>query len=388
VVHGTIDLASSYEVLSVFDAGEPSRCYDWSWQQAVRITSALVAASRVGVAPSPGYSGQASGSIGELMSRLSDAQLVAIEDAGPYVLTSGLRDTQEWAHRDVVELQDELRRLKRDSNFEPWLDWNVRGVWSEHTQRLGGLFDPALLTEVAGVLGISGREARRLLHESRNLRAIQRYTTQDRDTEGFAALCDAFVASALIRGRFHDRVAHLAGHQILHHPLRYGVLPLGTDQGGSTFVASEAEFIFANIIIAGTLEQPEHDRIGWWVRTVANARRHWAHLELARSVEDEPFSSRGQAEKRAFAAAETLEIGVSRKLDHALEWSFKLLPVGLSLLLMPWETIPLELIAIKAGDRAISRISRPIAAHVTKRTARLQDLAQSGPGRLEAPSSN
>lgn len=388
MAHGTIDLASSYEVLSVFNAGEPSRCYDWSWEQAVRITSALVGASGVGVAPSPGYAGQASGSIGELMSRLSNAQLVAMEHPGPHVLTSGLRETQEWAHYDLVELQEELHRLKRDPNFQPWLDWNVRGVWSEHTQRLGGLFDPALLPEVALVLGISGREARRLLRESRNLRAIQRYTTRDRDTEIFAALCDAFVASALIRGWFHDRVADLAGHQILHHPIRSGVLPLKTSHEGQTFVTSEAELIFANIILADTLEKPEHDRIGRWVCTVANARRHWAQLELVRSVDDEPFSSRRQAEKRAFAAAERLEIGVSRKLDHALEWSFKLLPVGLSLILVPWQTVPLELIAIRAGDRAVGGISRSIAAHVTKRTARLQDLAQSGPGRLETPPSN
>jgi hypothetical protein len=238
---------------------------------------------------------------------------------------------------------------------------------------------------VALVLGISEREARRLLQESRDLRAIQRYAAGGRNTESFAALCDAFVASALIRGRFHDRVAHLAGHQILHHPIRSGVLPLGTSEGGETFLASEAEFIFANIIVAGTLEQAERERIGWWASTVASARRHWTQLELARSVEDEPFSSRRQAERRAFAAAEKLEIGVSRKLDHALEWSFKLLPVGLSLILVPWETIPLELIAITAGDRAIGGFSRSIAAHVTKRTARLQDLAQAGPGRLETP---
>jgi hypothetical protein len=149
VAPGTIDLASSYELLSVFDAGEPSDCYEWSWQQAVRITSTLVGTSRVGVAPSPGQAGQASGSIGELMSRLSEARLVAMEEPGPLVLTSGLRDTHQWAQRDYGELQSELRRLKCDPSFQPWLEWNVRGVWSEHAQRLGGLFDPALLSEVA-----------------------------------------------------------------------------------------------------------------------------------------------------------------------------------------------------------------------------------------------
>jgi hypothetical protein len=380
---GTIDLASSYEVLSVLSSERPTDCYDWAWQQAVRVTTTLVSNSGIGIAPSPGPVNRASGSLGELMYQLSAAELVALETPGSHIADLGLRETRAWVRAGPPEIRGALRDVKADPNYLPWLDWNLRGVWQEHSRRLGGLFDPTLLPEVALVLDVSERDAARLLAESSESHTIERYVAGGRDGDTFQALCDAWIVATLIRGWYHDRVAQLADRQICHHPVRSGVFPLAANLDGPTYLASEAELVFANIIIADTFERPEGERIGRWVDSVAKARVRWSELDVARTFEEEPFTSQREAEKRAFAAAERLEIGVSRNLDRFLVWSMKLFPLGLGFLIQSWEAIGVDLAAIVAGDKVIANTGRSVAARATGRTARLQKLADAGPGRIE-----
>jgi hypothetical protein len=205
-------------------------------------------------------------------------------------------------------------------------------------------------------------------------------------TDEFSDVRNAWVVSALIRGWFHDYMARLTDHQIWHHPVRGGVLPRSSGPPSCVFRMSEAELIYANIIVASALDQNPAERGRWWVDAVSKSRRRWKQLDVARTLSEEPFSAPAEAERRAILAAERLEIGVSRHLDRALEWSMKLAPVALSLALTSWQTLPVDAVTILAGDRATKYASRAFASRATGRQARLGDLARAGPGRLEAAS--
>lgn len=126
---------------------------------------------------------------------------------------------------------------------------------------------------------------------------------------------DAYVVSALIRGRYHDYVARKSGQQIMHHPLRRGVLP--TARGShQEFPVANTERYFASIVLAAAFSQRRKLRVASWTDSVLSARRAMDAEEL----DLRPKEEENVALETAVRVAKQLDIRAhSSVLDRALE---------------------------------------------------------------------
>jgi len=76
--------------------------------------------------------------------------------------------------RLVKDRADEIRNLyllllhEDGRNFQPWLQFGISHAWIEHSQRLGGLFNPSLIPEIALVLRRSEYDLHLALRDSQS----------------------------------------------------------------------------------------------------------------------------------------------------------------------------------------------------------------------------
>jgi len=140
-------------------------------------------------------------------------------------------------------------------------------------------------------------------------------------SETFGLLAKAYVASALIRGTYHELVVG-RGAQLIRHPMRARLENRGTD-----FVANKMQAYFASALMASALtEHSARSRIKAWVRSVIQARKAVRKGELGLKYVtqgDFPISD-DDALQRAVDDAIQLNVGSSvarfyRVLDAALQ---------------------------------------------------------------------
>jgi hypothetical protein len=260
------------------------------------------------------------------------------------------------------------------------VDWFITHGWVEHSQRLNGLFDAEFTPCISAVLDIDQKELAQISEIGRDIKAVGRYALHQPDEDAFRLLKEAFVVSALIRGRYHESVARRSDWQIIHHPIRQPVLPSAMGKPAVEFPVNTLQYL-SNIILASAFAEKGHDaRLACWTENVRKARSP----ALAGEID---LQAKGTDQVALdLAVRDAKRIGI-RTHPSQIEQAFDAgaaLGVGVltSFYLVGWQSF-----AVAGGTYLASR-SKDIGARVMSglysRKSRLRDLAELEPGRVEA----
>jgi hypothetical protein len=360
-----------------------------SWDAALRVTAATVSMPNLRLAPAPSVEDAASGTY-DLLGR-GLAGILGRSDADANAASVALRETKRWATSEPARecIRGELKLYHGESIFhERWLDEHIRHEWLEHAARLGGLFDHAFLPELACLLDVQESELLKVLKLTQDHSLLNNYIRKRPQDEAFAIMVNAFIASTLLRGRYHDHEANERQAQIMHHDIRQRVLPQLESEERKTVAPNNTERYFANILLAGAFEESKPEsRILLWLENVRNAR-----IAVLSGYNLSSASSDSVALDKAVDAARKHDIRThSKTLEMVLQVSASFGLGALARAATPQFAVPELDLAIRGGVMLFTSFatykSRPgqrISRATMNRPSRLKKLATMGPGRVHS----
>ncbi|MFA7763386.1 hypothetical protein [Streptomyces sp. NRRL S-448] len=261
------------------DRKHPEGWSDWDKSTALSATIALIGHKEFRVAPGVGVAGSASGSYEQLTRALGDMGVIDHRAPGRRSKNDALTAASVWATRHDAELRDLLSHSLQDQdNFVPWLEWSVGNAWEEHSARMNGLFDEALLPLLSSILNQTDGHMQALLRDSRDLTLLSRYARLAKDGNlpqvgAYPDLRDAFMISAYIRGRYHQIISR---DHLMQHPIR-GELPgVQVSATGASFSVTPESMLASVILNSALLERRVENRISSWANNLERARK--AHI--------------------------------------------------------------------------------------------------------------
>lgn len=375
-----IDSASIYEIIGLLRCKQPDETYGWAWRSAIEATSTLIHSHHVIMSPAPHVHGAASGPYGYLMQEISD--LIELEKPDPQKAIKAISNTKKWARKNPEEVLNAYETIKTDkNNFSNWLQGGISFSWTEHSNRLGGLFDFQFIPEISRILDVPTDELEKVWNLSKNKKVLEDCSKNITDENNFSIMKDAYVVSALLRGRYHDYLARDSSLQIIHHPIRLPILPSSKGKTRIEFPVSNVESYLSHIILASTFaEKSLNNKIKCWEENMRRVRKE----ALRGSIDLRQKDYDDVAYELALKAAEQSNIRIHSKLfTDALDATVALgVGVFTSFFLVGWSSFIVGGIAYAASKK--TEIGENAARLLGGRQNRLRDLANFEPGRIES----
>lgn len=380
MTRGIIDTATVSQVVQCLDRGMAGQ-YPWSLGTVLDLTALLIREGHMGLAPGLTPPKRAVQDNQDLLIHLMLANALVGSLAQPDTakVQSAITLSKIWIGRNetIAAVRGEVDRLLADKkNFQEWIDWAAPQAWLAHTRRLGGLFDDTYITYVARILNISEREALELHGRSRDSEEVCRLVAVRGDD--FKQMTRAYVASTILRGRYHEELARLLHYQLVRHPLRGMVSKARTGPVVAEIDVSPAAWCLACFVLYGAVRQRGLEgRLRCWVDNIRKVRALLSAggLQLAEGTGHAAVSS-------AYLLARSAGVQiVDSRLDDFLEIVASLgIGALASIYLSPWIGVP-AVVATRLGLRKAGlpgRIRNAVAFHI--RETMLKDLAA---GRIE-----
>ena len=371
VTQAVVDSASVTEIVEVYSYSRPDAVHRWAWQSALEVTACLLTMRHVAIMPAPGPSGQAVGPHADLAQGLA---FVERPGAPSELAAIAAAHVRRWSRRSAADIRNAFQTIRSETHsYEAWLKWCIGMMWPDHAQRLGGLFDRLFLHELALILGLEQEFLQEVWSQSGNAKTVAHWAADFPDTADFRAARDAYVVSALIRGRYHDYIASKHRQQIIHAPFRDRPEILGrlSSKPGIEFKVANTEWYLANIVVANAFGIVGlRRRIRRWLQTVQKLRL----VNLSEDPLDlRPRASEDGSLTAAVRAARRVGVRTRGNLvDEALQASFD---TGSGILtswcLQGWAGL--------AASMATSLITRRLPAFTERH---FHTLALAGPGRI------
>jgi len=369
---------------------------EWEARSIVEVTEALLLHHLLRIAPGPSPS-----RLGRL--EAPHSTLYACYDQACGQLGRIVEDTprnarlqklakgvfRNWLTNNVEDARVAIRETKREGGYPHWEQWAIEHAWVDHSYRLNGLFNAEMTDELALVLKVQPTDLRALWTKTTDLQQVENWS-QGRNLDGdFELARDAFVAAAILRGRFHEFIASQSHWQLMPHPIRRHILvPLSE---GTGYIVPEAIECLARIVAYSAMEErkPE-DRIRCWTENTLKSQD--AYWQKAIPEVDNAELRQGKARDLAIKTARKLEIRVyPRLLENQLEWATRLGTISATTLvgwiLLPWGPLAGGVAGGVAGlgvwilERR-KPLGRRAAQALKLTTGHLRELATSEPGRI------
>ncbi len=377
---GFIDSASLHQVVAAFDNQRFDDCHPWAWRTLVETTSVLITDKELRVAPSPVPAGTAKAGLGRIMDGL--AGIVGVVEVDSGVASDAQAATRRWARRTPRLAAAYADLWLEEASFPDWLEWSIREAWVEHASRLGGLFEYSYLNAIGSIVAEDPNELEELWYVSSDARRVAAIAKERPESELRTRLSRAYVASTLIRGRYHDTVASKSGLHIVHHPLREGIFDRSPSARRQDVHLSAPTIYLAHIVVAAAFAQRRGDREGSWLDSLRELRR--ANDRERLDLRDKLAES--AAIDAAVAAAREANIRVHRVLwDQILEYSIVVAGTFAGLFVEPWTAASIALgseAGVAVAKHYVGDPARRVIESATRRPARLEALAQAEPGRV------
>ena len=398
MAYGFIDSASIMGAVGALTTHNTPQDWDiWTGQSITEVTIALVLHDGLKIAPGPSKPAQlrAGVEVSKLYQGYDQAcKLLADvlkETPVQEVPSLGIRKSAENAFRDWVQKNVEharcaIKETRQESGCPHWEEWARENAWVDHSRQLNGLFDAEMIDELALVLEVESTDLRSLWKKTTDLRQVRSWSQGKNLDSDFDLARDAFLAAAILRGLYHDYIAHQMKWDHMHHPIRQHILVPSTQ--GTEYEVTEVANYLVNIITNSAMEErkPE-DRVACWVENLRTVRLKYHQGEIGQIIE--PQYEGEKAEKIAFDIAKKSDLRLyPRSLEKQLEWSTiggtTVLTAALgSLILFPWGTVVGGLVSLGLGAAGMRKPLGKGAARKLKLTrGHLRELAISEPGRI------
>jgi hypothetical protein len=376
---GFIDSGTLFEMVPLFRRSSPSEVYPWSWHSAIAVTSMFMGARSFGLAPSPSDRHAVAGPWGHLIERLDG--WIGTPLLPPEVHHASLIDAKRFASRYPERFAAALKVLDKDKSYSPWLDEEMQFGWHEYWRRSGGMFNRELIPQLSRILQASGfidataENLSELHSRNRAPEVIRQYSTGTGNRNDYRLTVSAYVASALIRARYHDSVARLLGRQVLHHALRE---PLFTwTNRAEIYGASNAETYLAAIVVTSAFATRKlEDRIDWWVSNLQ---------KVSQKVRLPEQTTEAAAIDVAISAAKGFGLETRpRLITSAVDGTLATIAAGAAVFMFrSWEaSITAAHLAHEAAKHA--GVGRRVRQWMGGFRGHLRKLASAGPGRIRS----
>jgi len=370
---GFVDSASIHGALAALSLHGSENVSEWD-RQCLLDTTYLLLFWKIGIVPGPPgeYKG-ASGPFEHLISKLP-----ALEAAG-FRREPALSATKAWLTKEPGELRDAWKHLHAAPEFAAWATVGRELFWLHHVRMNASLFNPEFIPHISRLLGYELRELKRIERMSQDEHNVRRWVKTNLKGEDARIAWDAYVATALIRGRFHEYVAgrnnlHLSGHPLrrfVQRPLTPGrLLP----------VFNSEEYFVKAIIGSAMLETTSDRRAKAWVDNLVKAR---ASIER-RAISLPRVAVDADAERLAAEAARACGISASySRVRRELEVATALGLTGLlTISVSPWAG-PLGPITTAAYRQYRgASVGEDLARFLLDTKRRFRQLAGTVPGRI------
>ena len=274
-----VDSASVWQVFASLHLPKNEQ-YAWSGEALGRLTLLLLRQRGRGIYMAPGLGQSGVGKITEFdkfTDTLNDHMLVRRfterdQARRPHVMTV----TKTWAALHIRDMNQRLDKQLDDqhSNLHRWLVWSVENAWHWHSERYNGLLDLQWAPYLREILNMGDtRDVEELHRQSRDPKELTRVIQQQ--GKDFAHLAKAYIASAIIRGRFHRADLNGSSQKLYAHPLRNQALrKLDTNEQVLVPRATNTERYLVGIILYGSLKQRrEKNRVPVWVHNICQAQK-------------------------------------------------------------------------------------------------------------------
>lgn len=270
---GFIDTASVSGVAGAFTYDHWNDWPEWTLQAAVEVTSALCNDYTLQVAPGPGLYYGAYGLTERIMLPLAKGGLVFNGKISTSKHKEAEEESRSWARDNSSKVQRLFEdELFPDANLQAWLDRAISHFWVDHSRMLGGLFNPEFITELAPILSCTPKDLNRIWQLSCDLRRVTDWVKTRPNSEDFKIARNAYVLSALLRGRYHDHIAEQSKRKIMHHPFRRNAF-LPRREEVAQYSPTNTEVYLTSILLTSALSEKKTDnRIVLWAENLIKAR--------------------------------------------------------------------------------------------------------------------
>jgi hypothetical protein len=282
--YGLIDSASIMSAVGALASySDGAEWEEWTKRSIVDVTRELVLHRFMQIAPGPSRA-QLSAPYSELYKCYDIAcdQLGNIEDTDVRKHTTteihrtALDTYKTWVLANIENAKDAIAQTKQEPGYQQWVQWAVENAFVDHSNRLNGLFNLEMLEELSLILGITKDDLRTLWEKSKNREQLKLWSRGKCLDTDFEAARDAYIASAILRGRYHDELANRMDWWRMHHPIRYNILPPIPE--ANAYCASQALDCLVMIIITAAMEERKsRDKIGCWVENTICSKDAFLH---------------------------------------------------------------------------------------------------------------
>lgn len=179
---------------------------------------------------------------------------------------------KRWAATHIKPIQEALEGLKEDSNcLSRWFKWSAPKAWLWHGQTLDGLFELDFKPYLSQILQLDEKDITELHRASLSTTEVQQMIK--RRGTSFNLMGRAYIASAIIRSRYHMAVCKRKGQQHVKHPFR-NVVSTTNQKQTNVFQVSKTITKLSEIIIDGARNQRGiKNRLACWLDNLKRARK-------------------------------------------------------------------------------------------------------------------
>ena len=221
-----IDSSSLHSLISALVRKEKRGWTQWERVAVAEVTLGLLYRSDVGIPPPPKGSGRRYGPT--LLDYVFEILREYVTDAQPAARNKAeaIDSAKSWAKSHPRMLLKSYARFKEDPSSEVFTRWEISRDWLYHLGRLGSLIDEPTFDEVADVLKFSPQEQKSIRRQSKERRLVQLWSENCREKGEFPPqeIIDAYLLSALLRGRYYHDLAIKCGGNYVWHSFRNYVL--------------------------------------------------------------------------------------------------------------------------------------------------------------------
>jgi len=392
VSYGFIDSAYIMNAISALTCHKNYEEWsEWEWKSITEVTEALVFNHHLRIAPGPSPSKlEAAQSELYVCYDLACKQLGRIiEDIYPIdvkIQELAKKVFNEWLLKNVEDARGAITETKQEKSYPHWEQLAIEHAWVDHSYRLKGLFNAEMIDELAFILEAPPNDLRSLWKKTTDLQQVKNWSQGRNLDSDFELAKDAYIASAILRGRFHDFVASRMQWQIMHHPIRRHIL-VSLSQGVGYRIPETGEYLAQIIANSAMEEQKPKDRILCWTENIRTVQEAYCQDIIPEILNEE--LKQEKARDLAIKTAKKLQI---RVYPHSLENQLELavmsgITLGTSLLglwiVFPWGALAGGVIGVGAWISGMSKPwGRRTAQAMKLTTGHLRELVTSKPGRI------
>ncbi len=174
-----------------------------------------------------------------------------------------------------------LAKTENESSFEDWIKWAIRDAWVDHAIRNYGLFNYGQIDVLSHVFDVSKKTMVNLWEKTKNKSQVILWSEGADHDDDFELAKDVYIASAILRGLFHEKDAFETERSCQHHPLRQHMLthpildeiaPLDKKRPTRHTFTDPMKYLVSLIVTAPWKEEKQIDRVILWRENIKKVK--------------------------------------------------------------------------------------------------------------------